>query len=182
KESLTETLYHVISRVQSRLITITAPLGSHPGPPGKPSTLDHQVCPLDPQGNANLCPGSGQSMPRQLPISAHSQCLPLPVPPGMPISAAYQRRVSVPISATHKNPSLQPFSAHQCCLSVPPMSAHQCRLSMPISAAYQCRLPVPISVAYQCPSSVPAHWCHLIGAALSVPISQRENLLIYKTF
>ncbi|PIO10010.1 hypothetical protein AB205_0080300, partial [Aquarana catesbeiana] len=137
--------------------------GSRPGPPGKPSTLDHQVCPLDPQGNTNLCPGSCQSMPRQLPIRPHSQCLPLPVPPGMPISAAYQCRLSpfsahqcrlsVPTSATHECPSVPPISSHQCCISVPPISAaYQCRISVPIVSA---RSLVP---PYQC-LSVPPYQC-----------------------
>ncbi|PIO40675.1 hypothetical protein AB205_0077140 [Aquarana catesbeiana] len=94
-----------------------------------------RYAPSDHQGNANLCQGSCQSMPRQLPISAHSQCLPLPVPPGMPISATYQCRVSVPISATYQCPSVRSSAAYQC-------------PSVPSSATYQCSSVPP----YQCPS------------------------------
>ncbi|PIO23416.1 hypothetical protein AB205_0062310, partial [Aquarana catesbeiana] len=160
KESLTETHYHVISHVQSRLITITA----HPQIPPRTTreaAQDHQdghphwttreilICA---QAAANQCPGSCQSVPTHnayhcqchqgclsVPhISAVYQCLSVPrisahqCPAVLSISAQQCRLSVPPISATHKNPSLQPFSAHQC-HPVSPMSAHQCRLSMPIS-------------------------------------------------
>ncbi|PIO12463.1 hypothetical protein AB205_0182820, partial [Aquarana catesbeiana] len=154
KESLTETLYHMVSRVQSRLITMEA---IHTGPPGMP---------LDPQGNTTMCPGSCQSVPRKLTIRAHSNayhcqchqgCLSVPhisaayQCPSVPRINAHQCRLSVP---PHQCPAVPPFSA-QCRLSVP-ISANQCRLSMPISAAYQCRISMPIVSAC---SLVPPHWC-----------------------
>ncbi|PIO13144.1 hypothetical protein AB205_0119630 [Aquarana catesbeiana] len=162
-----------------------APLRFYPGPPGKPprttrmtTTLDHQVCPLDPQGNTNLCPGSCQSVPTSMPTTASAtrdayQCL-ISVPR---ISAMYQCP-SLPSSAAYQCPSVPPISQ---CPAVSPIRTHLCSLSVPISATHECPSVPHISAHSQCPLigaavSVP------VSAALSVPISERENLLIYKFF
>ncbi|PIO40045.1 hypothetical protein AB205_0161040, partial [Aquarana catesbeiana] len=155
------------------------PLGSRPGPPGKPPRTTREAIHTGPPGMplATMCPGSCQSVPRQLPISAHSNAYHCQCHQGCPsvphISAAYQcpsvPRISaqqcrlscpsVPTSATQCHPSVPPINAHQCCISVPP-----------INAAYQWPSVPHISAHRQCPligatSSVPPYQC------LSVPIS-----------
>ncbi|CAI9620689.1 unnamed protein product, partial [Staurois parvus] len=90
-----------------------------------------------------------------LTLSTDYQCSPKSAQqwhPSVPISATYQRRLSVPIIAAYQCPSVLHISVAS---SVPPhqfpsVSPHQCSLSAPISAADQCHL---IS-AYQCCLSV----------------------------
>ncbi|CAI9572732.1 unnamed protein product [Staurois parvus] len=111
-------LSHVISCVQSQLITSVPPVSVHQC---QLSVLIHATCkcPSVPHFNAYQC----TSMPH---ISAHLSCLSV-----SPISATYQCQSVPPISA-----------ASQCRLSVqvPPISASQCRLTVTGSAAYQCHI------------------------------------------
>ncbi|CAI9564693.1 unnamed protein product, partial [Staurois parvus] len=86
-------------------------------------------------------PISATSMPH---FSAHLSCLSVSPISAMPVSAAYQCRLTVPyMSVAFQCPSVMPVSAHQChlpvpphqCPSVPPISVHQCSLLVPITAA-----------------------------------------------
>ncbi|PIO25913.1 hypothetical protein AB205_0087880, partial [Aquarana catesbeiana] len=108
--------------------------GSRPGPPGWPSTLDHQL-PINAQAAANQCPLT-------MPTTANATRDAYQCRVSMPPITAHQCRLSVPPIRTHLCSLSVPSVAYQC-PPVPPMSA-QCRLSMPISAAYQCRISVPI--------------------------------------
>ncbi|CAI9621501.1 unnamed protein product, partial [Staurois parvus] len=106
-------LGHVISCVQSQLITSVPPVSVHQCQLSVPISATYQCLPVH--------------------INATYQC-----PSELPFIVTHQSsqcHLSVPISATyHCFQSVPPISANQCHLSVPVSAAYPCQSVPPISA------------------------------------------------
>ncbi|CAI9565191.1 unnamed protein product, partial [Staurois parvus] len=113
-------LSHVISCVQSQLITSAPPVSVH-------------QCHI----NATY-----QCLPVH--INATYQCL-----SELPFSVTHQCQSVPPINTNQCRQSVPPISAHQCRLSVPVKAAYQCQSVPPISAIYQCHVSVLPFSAHQ---------------------------------